>query len=152
MKRLTVLLAVLLAVAACGVRPSAVIPGGDAPGGSVVTTLIFFVSGDELAPAPRPDGSTDTLAQLAAGPTADERAQGLRTELPPGISIGRDYSNADLVVTVSVAPHTLSGLAVQQIACTVTNIRGALGAPSVSGPVTVVGPGESLGPRYCGVS
>ncbi|GAA4513741.1 MULTISPECIES: hypothetical protein [Nonomuraea] len=146
---------VALAVAGCGVRPSDVIPAGDPPSGGVAptTTITLYLvrNGRLLAvtrpgPGGRPLLEADTLALLAAGPTARERARGFTTDVPS--EAGPFSVTAEPVghvtVTLSTPAGELSPLAVDQIVCT----AGAT-SPEKLLQVTVVGAGQSVGPRTC---
>jgi hypothetical protein len=145
-KRLIPLLLGVLVVAACGVRPSGVISGGDPPSGSTTGTVVFFLSDHLLAPATRETVSPDeALAQLAAGPTERERAQGLRTELPTEITLRTDPSPPTPTIVATVNPQTLTPLAVDQIVCTATATE-----LTTDGGITITGQGATLQPKYCG--
>lgn len=145
MKRLIPLLLGVLVVAACGVRPTAVISGGDAPSGLATGAVVFFLSDDQLAPTTRENGSPDeVLALLAAGPNEVERAQGLRTELPAEITLRTDRSPTPTIVA-TVNPQTLTPLAVDQIVCTAAATE--LGT---AGGITITGRGATLQPQFCG--
>ncbi|MEU4510052.1 hypothetical protein AB0G05_11180 [Nonomuraea wenchangensis] len=142
----------LVAVAGCGVRPSDVILAGDPPSGPVqraTTVTLYLVKNGRLDAVARPDGRlspADTLALLAAGPTPREQAHGLTSEVPPDAGPFSLTAEPDgrLVVTLSTPAGELSALAVDQIVCsTVATTRGS------SAQVTVVGAGQSIGPRTC---
>jgi hypothetical protein len=145
----------LVAVAGCGVRPSDVIRAGDPPSGAVAPTTtitLYLVKNGRLnavtrpGPGGRPMFQADTLALLAAGPTAREQARGLTTDVPPGagpFSVTAKPAG-HLVVTLSIPAGELSTLAVEQIVCTA-----AATAPESPAQVTVVGAGQSVGPRTC---
>ena len=136
----------LLAVSACGVRPSGVIAGGEAPRGQVVGSVVFYVSGDSLAPATGPFGDLDArLDRLAAGPTEDERRMGLRSEIPPGTALRSEIHPSGLVVVATVDPRTLSELALEQIVCTAS-----LADRSQGDAVIIAGHEGSLPPKRCG--
>ncbi|GAA4591489.1 hypothetical protein GCM10023194_50880 [Planotetraspora phitsanulokensis] len=148
----------LVAVAGCGVRPSDAIPAGDPPSGAVAPTTtitLYLVKNGRLSavtrPVPgaggRPLFQADTLALLAAGPTAREQAHGLTTDVPPeaGPFSVTAKPAGHLVVTVSTPVGELSTLAVEQIVCTAA----AAPAPESPAQVTVVGAGQSVGPRNC---
>jgi hypothetical protein len=142
----------LVAVAGCGVRPSGVITGGDPPSGAVVRTTtitLYLVKNGRLSAVTRPGdllSQADTLALLAAGPTAREQAHGLTTDVPPeaGPFSVTAKPAGHLVVTLSTPASELSTLAVEQIACTA-----AATAPESPAQVTVVGAGQRVGPRNC---
>jgi hypothetical protein len=143
----------LIAVAGCGVRPSGVITGGDPPSGRVEPTpliTLYLVTNGRLSAVTRPGGpplsQADTLALLAAGPTAEEQAHGLTTDVPPDagpFSVTAKPAGR-LVVTLSTPASELSTLAVEQIVCTA-----AATAPASPAQVTVVGAGRGVGPRNC---
>ncbi|TDD06286.1 hypothetical protein E1292_15470 [Nonomuraea deserti] len=147
----------LVAVAGCGVRPSDVISAGEPPSGAVAltTTITLYLVKDGRPnavtrpwPERRPLFSEDTLALLAAGPTRREQARGLTTDVPPeaGPFSVTVKPGGHLVVTLSSSAGELSTLAVEQIVCTV-----AATTPENSVQVTVLGAGQSVGPRNCPV-
>ncbi|MEV4326965.1 hypothetical protein AB0J37_32435 [Microbispora rosea] len=147
-------LVALVAVAGCGVRPSGVIIGGDPPSGAVARTTtitLFLVKNGRLSavtrrPIGRPLFPGETLMLLAAGPTPEEQADGLTSDIPPAagpFSVTAGPAG-HVVVTLSAAAGDLSSLAVEQIVCTV-----AATTPESPVQVTVVGAGQSVGPRNC---
>ncbi|GAA3446910.1 hypothetical protein [Planomonospora venezuelensis] len=145
-------LASLVAVSGCGVRPSDAISAGDPPSGAVAPPLkitLYLVKDGRLSAVTRPGrrlSAADTLALLAAGPTAGERARGLTTGVPPEagpFSVTAEPAG-HLVVTASAPAGGLPALAVEQIVCTA-----AATAPESPVQVTVVGAGQSVGPRNC---
>jgi hypothetical protein len=143
----------LVAVAGCGVRPSGVITGDDPPSGAVApatTITLYLVKNGRLSAVTRPRGRlfpADTLALLAAGPTAREQAHGHTTDVPPeaGPFSVTAKPAGHLVVTLSTPAGELSTLAVEQIVCTAA----AATAPEIPAQVTVEGAGQSVGPRNC---
>jgi hypothetical protein len=146
-------LAALVTVTGCGVRPSDVITGGAPPSGAVApatTITLYLVKDDRLSAVTRPGGPplspADTLALLAAGPTAREQEQGLTSDVPSsaGLFSVTGRSAGHLVVTLSGPAGELSTLAVDQIVCTA-----AATIPRDSVQVTVAGGGQSVGPREC---
>ncbi|SDJ01240.1 hypothetical protein [Nonomuraea jiangxiensis] len=142
----------LLAVAGCGVRPSDAIPAGDPPSGFVQPTrkiTIYLVKAGRLSPVTRPGpgpSPADTLALLAAGPTATEQAHGLTTDVPPdaGPFSVTVRPAGRLVVNPSTPAGDLSKLAVEQIGCTA-----AAATPVTPAQVSVVGAGRSVSLRNC---
>jgi hypothetical protein len=142
----------LIAVAGCGVQPSGVITGAAPPSGRVeptTTITLYLVTNGRLSAVTRPGGplsQADTLALLAAGPTAREQAHGLTTDVPPeaGPFSVTAKPAGRLVVTLSTPASELSTLAVEQIVCTA-----AATAPESPAQVTVVGAGRGVGPRNC---
>lgn len=142
----------LVALTGCGVQPSGVITGAAPPSGRAepATTILYLVSNDRLSPVRRPGGplsQADTLALLAAGPTDEERANGLTTAVPPEVapfSVAASPSGR-IVVTLSTPANGLSRVAVAQIVCTAA--AAALASPT---QVTVLGAGqEGHGPQSC---
>ncbi|NJP88465.1 GerMN domain-containing protein [Nonomuraea sp. FMUSA5-5] len=82
---------VAMAPAACGIADTGASPAGEpvrggltADGGTLLK--VYFVTPEGTWPVSRPAQAGDRLRQamdaLLAGPTADERARGLATELP----------------------------------------------------------------------
>ena len=143
----------LVAMAGCGVQPSDVIPAGDPPSGRIAPTTtitLYLVKSDRLSAVTRPNDRpmfpADTLALLADGPTAGERAHGFTTDVPPeaGPFSVTAESAGHLVVTLSTPAGELSTPAVGQIVCTA-----AATTPEKSAQVTVAGAGQSVGPRSC---
>ncbi|NBE96391.1 GerMN domain-containing protein [Nonomuraea sp. KC401] len=144
-----------VAVAGCGVRPSDVIPAGDPPSGGVAPTAtitLYLVKNGRLDAVTRPRPrhrslfKADTLALLAAGPTRKEQARGFTTDVPGGAGPFSVTVKPDghLVVTLSTPAGELSALAVDQIVCTAAAL-----APENPTQVTVLGAGQSIGPREC---
>ncbi|MEU6412719.1 hypothetical protein [Microbispora sp. NPDC046933] len=146
----------LVAVAGCGVQPSDAIRAGDPPSGGVAPTIapamkiiLYLVENGRLSAVTRPGrrlSQADTLALLAAGPTATEQADGLTTDVPPeagpfSVTAG---PAGHLAVSLSTPAGELSALAVEQIVCTA-----AAAAPERPAQITVVGAGQSVGPRNC---
>ncbi|MEU9888738.1 hypothetical protein [Sphaerisporangium sp. NPDC051011] len=143
----------LVAVAGCGVRPSDAIRAGDPPSGAVAPTMtitLYLVKNGRLSAVTRPGGRplfpADRLALLAAGPTPEEQAHGLTTDVPPEagpFSVTAEAAGR-LVVTLSTPAGDLSTLAVEQIVCTA-----AATVPESLAQITVVGAGQSVSPRNC---
>ncbi|WP_221891100.1 hypothetical protein [Microbispora sp. KK1-11] len=110
---------------------------------------LFLVKNGRLSAVTRPGfrlSQADTLALLAAEPTAREQADGLTTDVPPeaGPFSVTTESAGDLVVTVSTPAGELSTLAVAQIVCTA-----AATVPESPAQITVVGAAQSVDPRNC---
>lgn len=135
----------VVVLAGCGVRPSAVIPGGPAPSGAVVSgppggEALYFVLAGQPTAARRDVAPTDPaglLRLLAAGPDDAERAAGLTTEVPGNaapLSVAVDASGVTVALGLDVL--ALSTMATQQIACTVRHLDSALP------PVTLTGGGH----------
>ncbi|MET9374765.1 hypothetical protein ACFYV5_33770 [Streptomyces sp. NPDC003035] len=186
-------LALLLALGACGIRGSDVVEAGEAAAVPVgpppaLRMTLFFVDGDgrllpvvrdgpgvQVRPDPTPThpGGVESLLDdkregaaghplkalvaLLAGPTAAERAAGLRTRLP-----GPEHRQHELYVSDDairrgeedepvfrvrfMGPVTvLDPLAVQQIVCTTVYALHPMGRVSVE----LTGPDGTLPTRSC---
>ena len=148
MRRPWVLLLCLVAVTGCGIRPTDPIPGLEAPSGPVENTSpsLYWVSRGAVLPVPRPEGSLsgfDVVALLAQGPTGDEQARGLTTEVPfdaAPATVERVANGLDVKLSTDVSQ--LSATAVQQIVCTLLGIQPV-------GTVNIRGGGHSLEFQKC---
>ncbi|MEU1392800.1 MULTISPECIES: hypothetical protein [unclassified Nonomuraea] len=145
-------LVALVVVTGCGVRPSDVISVGEPPKGSVAVTMtivLYLVKDGRLSavtrPSARPLFRTERLALLAAGPTAEERAFGLGTEVPPEADpfLVTAKARGRMVLTPSAPGGDLSPLAVRQIVCT------AAALPDSPARIAVAGARTSVDPRDC---
>jgi hypothetical protein len=130
------LLALPLLLAACGVRPTDVIPGTPSTG-----ALIYLVQGNTPVPVVRlsrnqPRPNEEALSLLAEGPTAAERDRGFTNEVP---STAFPFTVNRNTIGLLVDPNSLSTMAVAQIACTA----------AISRPVTLVGGGQTRGSGTC---
>ncbi|MGP4021268.1 GerMN domain-containing protein [Saccharopolyspora sp. 5N708] len=148
-----VLLAAFAAFAAgCGVRPSGVIPGAPAPSGPIEGDAFYLVFNGELTPVVRAAGErspSGALALLAAGPTAEERAQGFTSEVPPDAEpIVLTSRASDMTVRLGTDVTQLSTMAVDQIVCTAVNAT-AQDQPTRRLEVTLVGRGRTRAPQTC---
>lgn len=147
-RRLGLAALAFLCLTACGIRPTAVIPGLEAPSGPVENTspALYFVSSGKVIATNRPPGSlsgTDVIALLAQGPAEAEQARGLTTEVPFDAAPAMVDRVADgLDVTISTDVSLLSTAAVQQIVCTLLGIQ-------TVGTVHLRGGGHSLEFQKC---
>jgi hypothetical protein len=128
-----------LFVVACGIRPSGVITGQEAPHGAISSLIVYLLDHDTLRAVARPlppsptrkpaDGDsyvyTDPMQQalnaLVQGPTASEAAGGLSSDVPTNAFIGVAGPESGHVYQVFVKTDKSQGLtkhAVDQIACT----------------------------------
>lgn len=136
--------AAAVALTSCGVSPTGVIQaGGPATVQSPSITLYFFSNG-RLVAIPRQAAGTDVataVSTLFAGPTANESAKNLVTELPALRShpvIQEQEAGAGLTVRLPQGVAPLSGGALQQLVCTVaTGRRRELAAQRTAVPVPV---------------
>ena len=159
MRKLLVLAAVLL-VSACGVKPTPVVQAGPAPtlrspasdrqGTDVV--LYFLVDG-RLSPVVRPAERVvtlgETLTMLLDGPTVDEHAEGYRTMLPirtgpVAVSPGRPPT-----ISLPFPLRPLTGVGINQLACTTSAALAAQGGSGVDGTVTFAGTDVQLPYQTC---
>lgn len=142
----TLLLLLLLALTACGVRPSVPIEGGPAPTEEITAgTVLYLLEGTTLTRVVRTQARTNALELLAAGPTREELAEGLTTEIPPSAApITAVLSATGITVRISSALKDLSPLAQAQLVCTAIppdRIRMT--------EVTLTDPTETLPPQPC---
>jgi hypothetical protein len=120
-------------VAGCGIRPSAVIHGWEAPKGAVTSVIVYMIDHDALravsrplppTPAPNKSGyifnpQEDALRLLAQGPTATEAAGGLTSDIPSDTSMATKYSDGgNYVYAFPRTGQSLTQHAVDQIVCT----------------------------------
>lgn len=140
------MLLLLLTLTACGVRPSVSIEGGPAPTEEItIGTVLYLVNGTTLTRVVRAQTRTNALELLAAGPTREELAEGLRTEIPRSAApITAVLSPAGITVRISSALKDLSPLAQAQLVCTAT-------PPDQIGmtEVTLTDPTETLPSQPC---
>ncbi|HWD01743.1 MAG TPA: hypothetical protein VG674_04690 [Amycolatopsis sp.] len=131
MKRRAAIALVALMATACGVQPSGVISGNEAPSGPAVPSVaksrntIYFIAGGTLTPVRRTGEDLTGAAAinaLAQGPTPAEQAKNLSTQVPRSALPASVYPVADgTVVQLSDSVIELSVLAERQIVCTLAN-------------------------------
>lgn len=146
MKRLLVLLLILTATA-CGVRPTDVIEGDPAPTEDEITdgTVLYFLQGATLTRVIRPPGEQSPLELLAKGPTPEELAEGLTTEIPPYTSpITMVPATNGTTVRIASRLKYLSPLAQSQLVCTAVTPDQPPGVQ-----ITLSDPTETLPPQPC---
>jgi len=123
-------------LSACGVRPTPVLNGAEAPTVSSheVTIYLLTAKHDQLVRRTRAySGDVDTATAvnlLVAGPTDEEKNQGLATEVPASSSRAYAVSN------VLVLPEDMAGLtkmAQLQLYCTAIASRAKLEGVPTSG-------------------
>ncbi|OXM51351.1 GerMN domain-containing protein [Amycolatopsis alba] len=142
------LLLIVATVAACGIRPSGVIPGAFAPAGPTNAAVLYFLSDGQAIRVLRPLAGELAPASpvdlLAAGPDETEQERGYRSEVPPGTAVlDQEPSPNGVTVTLTTAVAGLSARAVDQIVCTVRDFHG--GTPQI----TLRGGGTVRGPLSC---
>ncbi|ANB04820.1 hypothetical protein SAM40697_0859 [Streptomyces ambofaciens] len=170
-RRRPLLLAALLPLAACGIPATGVVEAGEpatgvlepGPGPSPAQTRpeavpdtvvpLYFVADGELTTVPRavPGAGADlgsTVLMLFEGPDAEERRNGLTTELPPSMAAPTIRTDGAAVgVQLPEDAGSLSALAVDQLACTVAVARLRQDPALTSAQVTVEQPGGRLAGR-----
>jgi hypothetical protein len=158
-KKLAVL-AVLLLVSACGVKPTPVVAAGPAPTlrtsaseGRGSDVILYFVIDDRVAPVARPGGwpvsVESTLTMLLDGPTADERAGGYTTGLPRwsgGITL---TPGPPATINVPFPLRPLTGAGINQLVCTAFAALAAQGRYAVDGTIALAGPDFQLPYQTC---
>src|SRR5262245_15710254 len=79
------------------------------PASAASSVNVYFLQGEQAVPVSR-DGSAveDAVRGLLAGPTADEKKQGIRTQLPPGVPV-RSVTVTRGVATVDLGEKFASG-------------------------------------------
>jgi hypothetical protein len=128
--------ALVCVLAGCGIRPTGVVNAGDAPRATATSlprSQVYFVLRGMPQPVERAVAPWDTQAvfdALLAGPTAQERARGLRTELTSDVVI-RAIDSRVIFVESRDRASKRAVIGYMQISCTA---RGLPGAPPVKMP------------------
>jgi hypothetical protein len=118
-------LCVGLLVASCGIRPTGVISGNEAPKGVMASMILYFTQGTQLRATVRPLSTSNqdpvslALGTLIQGPTAEEKSGGLGTDLPVlPIKVTRREDQIQVFLEGAKHDGGLTRLGVDQIACT----------------------------------
>jgi hypothetical protein len=114
-----------LLLGGCGVRPTGVVYAGDAPTGTATASpqaQVFLLSQKVPVPVPRtvkPGDAQAVFDALLAGPTPEERKEGLGTALT-GVQqiVVHELDGATLFVETTPPAAKLSPIAFEQIYCT----------------------------------
>lgn len=125
MKRIWPAMALFL-LAGCGVQPSGVSDGGEAPTGVAPGMTLYFVDAhQQLRPQLRPTGHlgtiSDALALLLTGPGGAD----LRTEIAP-TPVTRVYvtpTTGVLQLSVPLTIHDVTPLGIDQLVCTALGVH-----------------------------
>ncbi|HEX6353101.1 hypothetical protein [Actinophytocola sp.] len=141
-------------VAGCGVRPSGVITGIPAPSGPAEGAELYLLSAGDVTPVLRPTGQqlspVETLTLLAAGPTPEERLEGLGSDVPANMgALAVTSSETEILVTLGGDVSGLSAAALEQITCTTVVAVFPDHSPPGQVSVTVTGGGQSREPQAC---
>lgn len=159
MKRLLVL-AVLLLVSACGIKPTPVLEAGPAPTlripaseGRGTDLILYFVLADRVTPVVRPSagvvGIESALTMLMDGPSVDERAGGYRTDLPRLSGAITSTPGPPTTITVPFPLKPITGAGINQLVCTAFAALAAQGGYTADGTVALAGPDVLLPYQTC---
>lgn len=162
MKKLLVL-AVVLLVSACGVKPTGVVTAGPAPTlrnpgspGRDAEVILYFVINGRPVPVTRPIGGAvgveAALTMLLDGPTEAERSDGYVTALPRRAGSVTLEPGPPATITVSFPLKPIAGVGVNQLVCTAFAALAADGRHSVDGTIAVSGPDVQLPYQACQAS
>lgn len=122
------LLGTALSLTGCGVRPTGVVGAGAAPiatATSLPRAEVFFLRRGTAVPVRRAVAPWDTQAvfdALMAGPTAAERAHGLRTELTPDVPVTIRVVGTKAVFVDAPGVQGISVAGYTQISCTAARL------------------------------
>ncbi|RZQ65791.1 hypothetical protein [Amycolatopsis suaedae] len=150
MRRLIILAA--LVTAGCGIQPTGVLDGGEAPTGVAPGVTLYFVDGrGELRPNLTESGELGDVAGALDLLLRTSDPPGLRSDLRRVSSLGPKVTVAGDTITVALplAPGEVGPRGVDQVTCTAAGVRRQAGARE---PVTVVvsfTDGSDGGPRTC---
>ncbi|MGW5719209.1 hypothetical protein ACWEVP_23775 [Amycolatopsis sp. NPDC003865] len=156
-------LAVLLLVSACGVKPTGVVAAGPAPTvrnpgspGRDAEVILYFVLDGRAVPVTRPIG-TDVgvqavLSMLLDGPSEAERADGYVSALPRRAGSIALVPGPPATITVPFPLKPLGAVGVNQLVCTAFAALAADGRYSLEGTIAVSGPDVQLPYQTCQAS
>jgi hypothetical protein len=134
-------------------------PDASTQSGRGVPVQVFLLCGASLVTVDRtvrvPDGTPDAarrvivaqglLDQLAASPSAPEKAAGYTTYVPGGLSVsGPGRKDPEDTLRLSTVPSRLTSYALAQLVCTLSDSAAAEG----DGSVILAGPGTAPLRRY----
>lgn len=151
MRRVVALGMALLVLAGCGVRPSEVIPAGEAPRQKATAqTMLYWLNEGRLVAHPRltaeylsPDNAVEALLQ---GPTPAEQGLDLSTALPVvEVLVVVSFRDGLVEIMVDTGVAGWSESAMDQVTCTAVNAMGQ------DGPVAIVGNDERRDHHDCPV-
>ncbi|WP_433871531.1 hypothetical protein [Saccharopolyspora sp. CA-218241] len=158
MRRTPALLAAAgLLLSGCGIEPTGVLEGGEAPTGVAPGVTLYFV--DEhgrVRPKPTRSGSLGdvTAAVDLLLRVGDRNLAGLHSELPRVSSLGPRATVAGRTVTVALplAMGEVGPRGVDQVVCTAIGVRRQSGAPAGTKVVLTFTDGSRTEPRACPAS
>jgi hypothetical protein len=149
------LVAVTLPLFGCGVRPTGTVYAGEAPiatGPASPQAQVYFLLQGVPTPVPRPVNPRDTqlvFDTLLAGPTPEERAKGLVSELTGIRHISVTNGGGTLIVETDPPVVRLAPAALTQLLCTSGGLpeHPVLKIPYMSGERPLACDGASSPPR-----
>lgn len=127
-------IAVVLLLAGCGVRPSGVTDGGEAPTGVAPGVTLYFVDAHgDLRPQLRPTRRLGSISEALALLLDDDRysGSGLHSEIGPSavtrvpVSTTPGLIHLELPITI----HDVTPLGIEQIVCTTLAVEVQGGGP-----------------------
>lgn len=159
MKKLVVLAALLL-VSACGIKPTPVLAAGPAPTlrdpaseGRGTELILYFVLDDRVTPVARPSagaaGVESALTMLMDGPSADELAGGYTTALPRRSGAITSTPGPPTTITVPFPLRPITGAGINQLVCTAFAALAAEGGYSIDRTIGLAGPDLQLPYQTC---
>jgi hypothetical protein len=154
MRRLLLTLAAVALLAGCGVAPTGVDDGGDAPTGLAAGPTLYYVdAAGELAPQPRATGRLGTISEALALLLAGPAGEGVTTQIDP-VDVTRvqvTIHDDVIALRVPLAQEQTTPLGVDQIVCTAIAVY-VQGGGSTEARVrvlfTIADPGADA-PRRC---
>jgi lipoprotein-anchoring transpeptidase ErfK/SrfK len=117
-----------------------------APGSAVSTVDVYFLQGEQAVVVPR-DGSDAEAAvrRLLGGPTAEEMARGIRSQVPPGVPV-RSVTVSRGVATIDLGEKFASGRRADSLSARLAQlVLTVTAAPGVKSARVLVKGGVPLG-------
>ncbi|WP_158895642.1 hypothetical protein [Amycolatopsis anabasis] len=154
MRTLLVGVAAGLLLTGCGIEPTGVLDGGDAPTGVAPGVTLYFVDVQgNLQPSlveSKRLGDVTNAVDLLLRVGAQSR-QGLRSDLPQVTSLGPEVTIADTTVTVTVplARGEMGPRGADQLICTALGVLRQSGNTRVTKAVVSFTIGGQTEPRAC---
>jgi hypothetical protein len=155
-RRLLPVLAVAgMSLAGCGIEPTGVLSGGEAPTGVAPGPTLYFVDAQgQLRPSPvdsagRLGSVTDAVDLLLR--IGDPSSEGLHSDLPAVTSLGPQVTVAHPNVTVNLplARQEVGPRGVDQVVCTVLGVQRQSGDERATAVVVSFTIGGRTEPRTC---
>jgi len=155
-----VVLAVLLLVSACGIKPTPVLGAGPAPtlrnpvnDGTATDVILYFLNHDQTVPVARPavfpTRVEATLTMLLDGPSAEETSAGYTTALPRSLGTITMTPGPPATITVSFPLRSITGAGINQLVCTTVAALATQGGYATDGTVALAGSDVLLPYQTC---